>query len=1111
MKDEIGQKIKEIIKNVILKRLKRKLIVAIIIIIIIIVPIAGGFYIITNHDALLNDDDKGNTPSQAAKYKSSIEIDEDGKIKYGTSIDEIWKDLVENESNVKEYISDKEVLAKLVGAEVATAFPDTREDVTQKIDWQNIKFGEGDVQGVVKFKRTKRDGSSGYITYASPSDYYAWIEDYNVSGSQSAYDNAMSHFTIEKKRSASRMNAQAITDGESIEIPDGLGSYFTYESWDYPLGTYGMPWAAGTNQLRFWQEADGLNSYDEEGFGVVNGRYVIACAETYGEVGDYVDFYQSDGTIINCVIGDMKSSSDAGYSVWGHDNGNNIIEFMVKTDLWYTNGVGTHANAGTETCHPEWGGKTIVKAVNGGSYFDNPNFGKEEITEKKKSSNSSKKDSGSDSNTQNSSRSGDIYTEASEKIVEAAKNTADRGAGLCEAWVGDVYDNSGYGCVRYESATADYEASFVSTSMDNIPVGATVFSDGSNPVFGHVGIYIGDGMVMHQASTVVTWTLEEFAADGWRGWGWNSPAAADLAGNLVKEKDTGDLNTTQYKMKPYVVTVANWKQKTTIQTTNDGNTAPDGFGELSEGSASMGTQKIDYQKMTSQFSLPFNLLWDFAVIGQNEEFVLDWADLVYNGKFEITIYDNYTKDTDYLEETYSRENKYNFSVTMQKGDRTATTSYVGETTTTGFVRTKEVINESIMPTAILTRANCWFADYRNSCKVKRDTKVTEDSKELGDEEFNEAPATDGFDMSLVNGKIPEGWKYVSHSVNRAQSRRVSIVDKTTHTVETTKYTKNTPSVKGKTGENKKKSSKKKKEKVESLDGFLFIGDSITNGLGQSGNITEDGVIFRGVGSSTPAHWLNDGGGEVGQTNSTLPEDSDDIKAISIMLGTNGLAVDYYTVDQQFNDMVQVIESVHEKYPNKTIFVQKIFYIYSEVAKVDEYNSKLSEYCDNSDYAVFIDATDGVELADGVHPTSAGYAQLAENIRSEIIGREIKSGGSSSKGFVSLLKEKKYKGVVGNIESASDMLFELIEKNEDTADLIDLMKYLLTKATGEKYTTEEFDFSVFKLSGMSSGGSNGTGKIDGDPDFSNTDAWITLNPYASSWMRTMYMVCLGKIL
>lgn len=155
-----------------------------------------------------------------------------------------------------------------------------------------------------------------------------------------------------------------ITKGQVIEIPAGLGKVHTYMGWQ-------LIKSKSSNQYKL--RATAGENYNTEGFAVINGRYVIACTTTYGNVGDYVDWYKEDGTIIPSIIGDIKSRGDAGCNEWGHQNGNCIVEFVVDKYQWYKSATGVaHANPGTDGCHPEWKGKSIVKAVNGGSYYDNP-------------------------------------------------------------------------------------------------------------------------------------------------------------------------------------------------------------------------------------------------------------------------------------------------------------------------------------------------------------------------------------------------------------------------------------------------------------------------------------------------------------------------------------------------------------------------------------------------------------------------------------------------------------------------------------------------------------------------------------------------------------------
>ncbi|MBE6009041.1 MAG: hypothetical protein E7236_00070 [Lachnospiraceae bacterium] len=141
------------------------------------------------------------------------------------------------------------------------------------------------------------------------------------------------------------------------EIPDGLGDVHTYMGWQKVTNPRTQQWA--------FREAAGM-TFDTEGFAVVDNRYVIACTTTYGNIGDYVDFYQEDGTVIPCIIGDFKNQSDAGCNAYGHLDGDCIIEFVVDENSWYPNG---HANPGTDSCHPEWN-QDIVKAENVGSFYD---------------------------------------------------------------------------------------------------------------------------------------------------------------------------------------------------------------------------------------------------------------------------------------------------------------------------------------------------------------------------------------------------------------------------------------------------------------------------------------------------------------------------------------------------------------------------------------------------------------------------------------------------------------------------------------------------------------------------------------------------------------------
>lgn len=111
-------------------------------------------------------------------------------------------------------------------------------------------------------------------------------------------------------------------------IPEGNGERYTYMAWQAIT-------SPSSNQYRL-RETAGMN-FDDEGFGRIDGRYVIACTTTFGQVGEYVDFKLEDGTILKCIIGDSKGGVNPQYNVseWGHNNGKNVVEFIVDKNSWY--------------------------------------------------------------------------------------------------------------------------------------------------------------------------------------------------------------------------------------------------------------------------------------------------------------------------------------------------------------------------------------------------------------------------------------------------------------------------------------------------------------------------------------------------------------------------------------------------------------------------------------------------------------------------------------------------------------------------------------------------------------------------------------------------------
>ncbi len=163
--------------------------------------------------------------------------------------------------------------------------------------------------------------------------------------------------TLNQKAAVWAIRVMDDADALEYDIPEGLGTVHSYMGWQKVTNTRSQQYA--------FRKAAGM-TFDQEGFAVVDNRYVIACTDTFGAIGDYVDFYQEDGTKIPCIIGDLKNKHDAGCNKWGHMNGQCIVEFVVDQTSWYPT---HHANPGTASCHPEWH-QDIVKAEKVGSFYE---------------------------------------------------------------------------------------------------------------------------------------------------------------------------------------------------------------------------------------------------------------------------------------------------------------------------------------------------------------------------------------------------------------------------------------------------------------------------------------------------------------------------------------------------------------------------------------------------------------------------------------------------------------------------------------------------------------------------------------------------------------------
>lgn len=112
------------------------------------------------------------------------------------------------------------------------------------------------------------------------------------------------------------------------------------------------------------------------------------------------------------------------------------------------------------------------------------------------------------------------------KLVAVVTNSESYGisakSGYCQAWVADVYQAVTGSRVSAHCALCAADMWAVSQDFSKIQVGATVYGYSSNQ-FGHVGIYIGNGMVAHNIGEIKIERLDEWIKK-YKGfaWGWEN-------------------------------------------------------------------------------------------------------------------------------------------------------------------------------------------------------------------------------------------------------------------------------------------------------------------------------------------------------------------------------------------------------------------------------------------------------------------------------------------------------------------------------------------------------------------------------------------------------------
>lgn len=107
--------------------------------------------------------------------------------------------------------------------------------------------------------------------------------------------------------------------------------------------------------------------------------------------------------------------------------------------------------------------------------------------------------------------------EVQKKIVDSAYKTSSPGAGLCAMWVSQVYQKAGLGYIG-GNANDMYRNYTFTSDRKKLKVGMLVAVESCSTggtagrIYGHVGIYIGDGKVMDNIGRIRVISLDDWIA-----------------------------------------------------------------------------------------------------------------------------------------------------------------------------------------------------------------------------------------------------------------------------------------------------------------------------------------------------------------------------------------------------------------------------------------------------------------------------------------------------------------------------------------------------------------------------------------------------------------------
>ncbi|CDD37502.1 membrane protein [Clostridium sp. CAG:356] len=971
------------------KKVAKKILLILLPILLIFMLLAAAVYFITIDDGTYKEGDWGNTNYGASQYVNNVEVSTDGKISSTTNAKDLWKKMKDNGSDVDKYLDKPEELLKLMNAEVVTQYPDLRKDPDKKIDWDKVLKDSDSLQGIIKFKRAGTDNTKTTMTYVDQETFQGYIDEYNKTGSETAKQNALSHFTLKKTKattSTTKKEEVAAGDGAMTDVSQAIIDATNSTPW--PGESYCLRWVndvyenAGLTPIRKESAYESYLAYgvstDKSAIPIGAAVYGTGSGTAGGKYG-HVGIYIGGGKVIDSGSTGIQTSTLEDWIAWQENatrNGDNVLEDINGQEQHGWLGWGWPDGNKTRGTTSD---STASKTNN-----NDKNTTKTKTTESKKTTTKKttketaveKEVSGDGYEKQYTSSAGITYTLYQQYLGSYESNSYWDGtihfsgcgptsiailssglqnSGLTPGDIASDMSYTSYGTLEKEMNALGMQCEVIQSPsaeviQDNLRNGKVMLvSVGPNSDFTKVG-HIMTLLDINTDGQVYIGNPGSYSEERY-GWKDISEIMKDCRYIVVTDAGAaGIADSKQQNDYGYSAVVATWSETDTYIQTNDPNVQSKyGIGDsqsLVNQTFKMTTKPINYQEMVSQYKMPFDLLWAFLVVGEEKNFVMELADLVYNSEVEITVYDNLTVNEDVDDWSYKNRTKAVVSVTMNGLYNDMTKYYTQQSTINGHIddpygddiqyNTKKTsIKKNNTINAVLTKANTWIVDYTND-----------------------------YTYSAASSGTP------STSTSTTDNQNYSATPSRTENGENVTYT----------------PCEELKNEIQR------IKSSIISEWEADNNTT-----------------ANSGG--------------------------------YFNQNNTGNQNYFGDDPVKSNNQNKTTIKVKP----SESTVTVKLNYSSIEYYDR-----YIDIVDNISRT----VTTTKYVKGVANTKAK------DDPESDESNFVTIFRKKKHNKNYKNTTSVSSWLFEIIENNESTVDMLDLVKYLLYKATNRSYGVTEYDFSEF---------------------------------------------------